>query len=259
MSFIQTDLDRAAFIRSASWLERESRQARPLDIAFSCAEPAASATTTPRLIDEIAAAGLPGLTIPLITILTAATPPAWLLAALGLPLLGAVAKVVVPHNRAALWLPMTGYAALALGLLAVAGDHLAALIAYAGILPATYLAIPLTAVLALTGWVMAQRNLAMATRDLLVIEGLALALTLIVLANHATLGGAAFATYQGTAPLPLIAADVGLTTLSPILSAGIAFSFFVAGLRSFKAAANAYVAASGQRSLPPRKPVAKVA
>jgi|GEM_PF-5514550 len=259
MSFIQTDLDRAAFIRSDAWLEQESRQARPLDIAFSCPETSATASPAPSLIDAIAAAGLPGLAIPLIAILTAATPPAWLFVALGLPLIAAALKVFTPHSRGATWLPVTGYAVLALGLFAIAADHAAALVAYAGVISTAYLAIPLTTALALAGWIMTQRKLVLATRDLLVIEGLTLALTLIVLANHATLGGAALATYQGTTPLPLIAADVGLVTLSPVLSAGIAFSFFAAGLRSLRASASAYAAASTAGSSSLRKPAAKAA
>jgi len=190
--------------------------------------------------------------------LTAAAPAAWLLAALGLPLLAAAVKITVPHSRGATWLPVIGYVALALGLFAIAADHAAALIGYTGVLSATYLAIPLTVALALAGWFMTQHKLVLATRDLLVIQGLTLALTLIVLANHATLGGAALMTYQGTAPLPLIAADVGLATLSPVLSAGIAFSFFVAGLRSLRAAASAYATASTVASSS-RKPAAKAA
>lgn len=253
MSFIQTELDHAAFIRSAAWPDPQARQIPPLDIAFSCNEQAAPAVVASGLIDEIAAFGVPGLAIPLLFTLTLGTPPGWLLAALSLPLAAAVARAVAAGSRGARWLSVLGHAALALGLIALAGDHAATLIAYAGTLPATYLALPLTAVLITLAWFVARQGLMPTTRDLLVVESLTLALTLIVLANHATLGSGAFASYRGTTPISWLATDVGLTTLSPILSLGIAFSFFVAGLRSFRGLARAYAAIATNRSLSVRK------
>ncbi|HVI88804.1 MAG TPA: hypothetical protein VM659_10895 [Dongiaceae bacterium] len=247
MSFIQTELDHAAFIRSAAWPDQESWLSRPLDDALPCMNQPVSRTPATIIIDEIAASGLPGLAIPLLFILTVVTPPTWLLAAIGLPLLAGATKIVAPRRRGAIWLSIFGYAALALSLTAIAADHAAAAIASASTLPTAYLVVPLTAVLMAASWFMARRKVTLATRDLLVIEGLTLALTLIILANHATLGGTALTTYQGATPLGLIAADVGLTTLSPILGAGIAFSFFIAGLRSCKALVNAQGAIAAAR------------
>lgn len=253
MSFIQTELDHAAFIRSAAWPDQETRQAQPLDIAFSCTEPAVPAMVASGLIDEIAAFGLPGLAIPLLLTLSTGTAPGWLLAALGLPLAAMIAKAIAADSRGTRWLSVLGHAALALGLIALAGDHAAALVGYAGAMSPTHLALPLTGALVAAAWLFARQRLTPATRDLLVVEGLTLALTLIVLANHATLGGGAFASYRGTTPISLIAADVGLTALSPILSLGIAFSFFVAGLRSFKGLADAYAAIAANRTASARK------
>jgi hypothetical protein len=251
MSFIQTELDHAAFTKPAAWPDAVIwLPQQPNDASPWPSQPATRAPAT-IIIDATAASGLPGLAIPLLSLLTLASPPAWLLASLSLPLLVGIARAAAPRSRSLTWLSIGGYAGLAVGLNAIAADHIVAAVATAGTLPITHLALPLMAGLLASSWFLARRKVTLASRDLLVIQGLTLALTLIVLANRATLGGGA-AAYQGTTPISSIAAEVGLTTLSPILSAGIAFSFFIAGLRSFKALISAHSAVSVLRSPLPR-------
>jgi hypothetical protein len=259
MSFIQTELDHSAFVRPTVLPGRETRQAPTLDIAFSCDErPLAIAAAPGRLqerVDEIVACGLPGSAIPLALTLTTGTFPVWLSAAVVFATAAIIVKRRTTQYTGANWRSAAGFAVLGLALFALAADHAAALIVYAGAAPGAYLATALTTALTATfaaaGWLIARKGLVPATRDLLVPQGLTLALTLIVLANRAALGGAALATYHGTATLGLIAVDVGLGTLGPILSAGIAFSFFIAGLRCCKALTGAQNAAAATRRLAP--------
>lgn len=252
MSFLQTELDHAAFLRPADRLACDLARTPPLDETQWDGAGAISPVAPARWAEKIVVSGLPGLIIPLPLLLATAASWAWLFAAGALPLAAWSIRHAAPRrHRLAASLTLLGHAGLALGLIITAANQAAFSItvfadaADSGL--GAYLMAPLTILLAFRAWALARRGIAFATRDMLVVEGITLALTLIVLANYTALtgtalGGETIGTFDGAAPIGLIATKVGLASLSPVLSAGIAFCALAAGVSVLKAARRASTA-----------------
>ncbi|HVJ40999.1 MAG TPA: hypothetical protein VM639_05865 [Dongiaceae bacterium] len=270
MSFIQTELDHAAFIRPSELLERELWQSRPAAATPPYSAIQAAYPLAARLANGVATAGLPALVIPFFFSLSTGTPSASqsaLLAALAVPMAAwsfqqvrsagqvheAAGRVsatypgrgATPRARAA-WPTLLGHACLTALLITAAAGHAAASIAsmtaargiaaMASDGTLAEWALPLSICLALAVWILARRGATPPLRTMLVIEGITIALSLIVLANYSALGNVGIDSLSATTPFSAVAESVGLAALSPILSAGIGFCCFTGALASLKAA-----------------------
>lgn len=268
MSFIQNEFDHAPFIRLAEAPARDHWQSRSAAADF---RRPTTRLSLRRLGESAVTSGMPALVIPFLFTLGSGTSLGWPLIALSLAVLplalwwfyrdGPVMQMDKAEAQAGFSGParltVLGNASLTALLMIAAADHAAAAVASLAIgepadptsagretMVGLVLPLAIIASLASAACFLARRGATPPLRVMLVIEGITLALTLIVLANYTAFGKAAMeslpistqASGSGTVAIAAIAETVGLAALSPILSAGIAFCCFTGALASLKRA-----------------------
>jgi len=274
MRFIESEFDQACLIRLAGAPAHDRWPSRPAPADFS--RPAIRLPLR-RLGEGAVRSGMPALVIPFLFSLGGGASLGWPLIPLSLAALPLALwwfyrdapgmRLGQAEERAGLArltagrspggtgrLSVLGNTGLTALLIAAAADHAAAAIAslaigesaepiIAGKESMAGLALSFAAALASAAWLLARRGATPPLRVMAVIEGITLALTLIVLANYAALGGASLESQPtgtpsggGAVTIAAAAQHAGLAALSPILSAGIAFCCFAGALASLKRA-----------------------